>query len=338
MMMAVSDARPPFARPSGFSEADFEEEITSVTSLPALPGRAEAAVAPVRDRATLTLLSGPSAGAIHSLLLEINVIGRGKECTIRVDDPGISRNHARIVRQGPGSYLVEDLDSRNGTFVNGQRMARQELSEGDRVGLGHAVELRFGFTDVDEEARLRRLYESSVQDGLTGAFNRKHFNERIHGEIAYARRHKTALSLILFDLDHFKRINDSLGHLGGDHVLRSVASLVRRTLRAEDVFARYGGEEFAIIARGIDVGRAFMFAERIRATVLGARFEFNRTNVPVTISLGVASLECCGDAQANEALVEKADERLYAAKRGGRNRTVGRSAEGQSTAPSSDNT
>jgi diguanylate cyclase (GGDEF)-like protein len=327
----VSDARQPFARPSGFSDADFDEEVTSVSAAPVLPGRSGTMVAPVRDRATLTLVSGPNAGALHSLLLEINVVGRGKECNVRVDDPGISRTHARIVRQSPGSYVVEDIDSRNGTFVNAERIARQVLAEGDRIGLGHAVELRFGFTDVDEEARLRQLYESSVLDGLTGAFNRKHFNERIHGEIAYARRHATPLSLILFDLDHFKRINDTLGHLGGDHVLRSIAGLVKRTLRAEDVFARYGGEEFAIIARGIDVQRAFMFAERIRTTVLAARIEFNRTNVPVTISLGVASLDCCADAEGDEALVAKADERLYAAKEAGRNRAVGRSAAGEST-------
>jgi diguanylate cyclase (GGDEF)-like protein len=103
-----------------------------------------------------------------------------------------------------------------------------------------------------------------------------------------------------------------------------VAGLVKRTLRTEDVFARYGGEEFAVIARGIDVDRAFLFAERIRTTIANARIDFNRTNVPVTVSLGVASLACCGEAQGNEVLVAKADERLYAAKRGGRNRSVGK--------------
>ena len=213
---------------------------------------------------------------------------------------------------GPRRYVIEDLESRNGTFVNGQRVARQALTEGDRVLLGPTTEFRFAFTDEAEEARLRRLYESSVLDALTGAFNRKHFTERIAGEIAYAKRHATPLSLIMFDLDHFKRINDTHGHLGGDHVLRSVAGLVKRTLRTEDVFARYGGEEFAVIARGIDVGRALLFAERIRTTIASARIDFNRTNVPITVSLGVASLACCGEAQGNEVLVAKADERLYA--------------------------
>jgi len=322
--MSVSDARKPFERPSGFSDEDFEEEVTSVSMPPTVAGRSMPKASPVRDRASLTLLSGAHAGAIHSLLIDVNIIGRGRECSIRVDDPGISRTHARVVRQGPGSYMIEDLDSRNGTFINGQRVARQALSEGDRVSVGPTTEFRFAFTDEAEEARLRLLYESSVLDALTGAFNRKHFTERITGEMAYAKRHATPLSLIIFDLDHFKRVNDTHGHLGGDHVLRSVAGLVKRTLRTEDVFARYGGEEFAVIARGIDVERAFLFAERIRTTVSSARIDFNRTNVPITVSLGVASLACCGEAQGNEVLVAKADERLYAAKRGGRNRSVGK--------------
>jgi diguanylate cyclase (GGDEF)-like protein len=268
-------------------------------------------------------VTGPNAGAIYSLLAEQNEIGRGKECSIRVDDPGISRKHARVLRQAPGVYVVEDLGSRNGTFVRGNRITSHHLSEGDHVSIGPAIEFRFGFTDEAEEGLLRRLYESSVQDALTGAFNRKHFSERLVGEIAYARRHKAPLSLLIFDFDHFKRINDSLGHLGGDHVLRSVAGMVKRTLRAEDVFARYGGEEFAIIARGIDVQRAYLFAERIRITVEGARIEFNQVHVPVTISVGVASLACCPEGAASDGLVGKADERLYAAKHSGRNRSVG---------------
>jgi diguanylate cyclase (GGDEF)-like protein len=277
----------------------------------------------VRDRATLTLVSGPNAGAIFTLVPADNVVGRVKECAIRIDDPGISRRHARLFRQGPGSYVVEDLGSRNGTFVRGERIASHTLAEGDRISFGPSVEVRFGFADEAEESRLRQLYESSVQDALTKAFNRKHFAERLTGEMAYARRHRAPLSLLLFDLDHFKRVNDTMGHLGGDHVLCTVATLVRKTLRTEDVFARYGGEEFAIIARGIDVEKALLFAERVRTTVEQARIEYNRTPLKVTISLGVASLACCPENVGVDGLVGKADERLYAAKHGGRNRSVG---------------
>jgi diguanylate cyclase (GGDEF)-like protein len=274
-------------------------------------------------RATLTLVSGPNAGAIYPLLLDENVIGRAKDVAIRIDDPGISRKHARIVRSGDQLYVLEDLESRNGTFVRGNKVAQHTLAEGDRLALGPSVEFRFGYTDEAEEGLLRRLYESSVLDPLTGAYNRKHFAERLASELAYAKRHKTPLSLLMFDIDHFKRVNDTLGHLAGDHVLRDVAGLVKKTLRAEDVFARYGGEEFAVIARGIDVERAFRFGERVRTIVEAARIEFNKTAIPVTVSVGVASIVCCGGDPTGDALIAKADERLYVAKRGGRNRTIG---------------
>jgi two-component system, cell cycle response regulator len=318
----MSDARkPPGGRPPSFDD-DFEEEVTSVSKLPALDVRSKAAVA-VRDRANLTLVSGASAGAIYSLVTDENVIGRGKECSVRILDAGISRRHARILRLLPGKYVIEDLGSSNGTFVGGVRVAGQHpLSEGDRVALGSTIELRFGFADEAEEGALKRLYESSVLDALTGAYNRKHFEERLASEVAYSKRHATPLSLLLFDLDHFKNVNDTYGHLGGDHVLRSVGGLVKRTLRAEDIFARYGGEEFAIIARGIDVEKAYLLAERIRITVETAKVEFNRLRIPVTISLGVASLVCAGEGATTETLVGKADERLYVAKGTGRNRTV----------------
>jgi diguanylate cyclase (GGDEF)-like protein len=318
----MSDARkPPGGRPPTFDD-DLEEEVTSVGKLPALDPRAKAA-APVRDRATFTVVSGPSAGAIHSLVADENVIGRGKECSVRILDSGISRRHARILRQSPGKYVVEDLGSSNGTSVGGLRITGQRpLSEGDRVGVGPTIELRFGFTDEAEEGALRRVYESSVLDALTGAYNRKHFEERLASEVAYAKRHETPLSLLMFDLDHFKRVNDTYGHLGGDHVLRTVGGLVKRTLRVEDIFARYGGEEFAVIARGIDVNKAYLFAERVRITVETGKIEFNRLLVPVTISIGVASLICCGEGATTEALIGKADERLYVAKGTGRNRTV----------------
>ena len=317
----MSDARkPPGGRSPTFD--DFEEEVTSVGKLPVLDGKTKPPVA-VRDRGTFTVVSGPSAGAIYSLVAAENVIGRGKECAIRIIDAGISRRHARVMRQAPGQYAVEDLGSSNGTFVNGMRVEGQKpLGEGDRLGVGPSIELRFGFTDEAEEGALRRLYESSVLDALTGAYNRKHFEERLAAEVAYARRHNTPLCLLMFDLDHFKRVNDTYGHLGGDHVLRTVGTLVKRTLRVEDVFARYGGEEFAIIARGIDVAKGYLFAERVRITMETAKIEFNGLLVPISVSLGVASLACCGEAAKSEDMIGKADERLYAAKGNGRNRTV----------------
>jgi diguanylate cyclase (GGDEF)-like protein len=319
----MNDARkPPGGRPPSFVD-DFGEEVTSVSKLPVFDARAKVVAAPVRDRATLTAVSGPNAGAIYSLVAEENLIGRGKECSVRIIDGGISRRHARILRARPGQFVIEDLGSSNGTTVSGTRVVgRHPLAEGDRVAVGPNIELRFGFTDEAEEGTLRRLYESSVLDALTGAYNRKHFEERLASEVAYAKRHVAPLSLLMLDLDHFKSVNDTYGHLGGDHVLRTVGALVKRTLRVEDIFARYGGEEFAIIARGIDVAKAYLFGERVRITVETAKIEFNQLLIAATISIGVASLACCGDVATAEALVGKADERLYVAKGSGRNRTV----------------
>ncbi|HKQ68409.1 MAG TPA: GGDEF domain-containing protein [Polyangiaceae bacterium] len=319
----MSDPRTPSGRYATFDE-EFEEETTSVSMPPTLDGRrAKEILEPqARDRATLTIVTGFSAGAIHSLVEE-NLIGRGKECGVRIDDPGISRRHARVVRRGPGAYFVEDLGSRNGTFVGGKQVVNHRLEEGDRIQVGPTLELRFGIVDEAEEKLLRGLYESSVLDPLTGAFNRKHFGDRLSGEIAYAGRHKAQLSLLMFDLDHFKRVNDTLGHLGGDHVLRTVAGIVKKTLRVEDVFARYGGEEFAIIARGTDVERAHALAERIRTIVERSKIDYGGVLVPVTVSVGAASLACSGSFTDGELLIAKADERLYAAKRAGRNRSVG---------------
>jgi diguanylate cyclase (GGDEF)-like protein len=320
----MADPRPP----SGGRPSSFDHEYDEVTSVATIASTLEApptATPAAPSRATLTLVSGANAGAIYPLLLDENIIGRTRDCTIRIEDPGISRRHARIVRTGSVTYLLEDLGSSNGTFVGGKRVTHQKLADGDRLAIGPSVEFRFGFTDEAEEALLRRLYESSVLDALTGAYNRKHFAERLAAELGYAKRHNAPLSMLLFDLDHFKRVNDSLGHLGGDHVLRTVATLVKKTLRAEDVFARYGGEEFAIIARGADIEKAWRFAERLRTMVEQSRIDFKGTPIPVTVSVGVASLACCADPSA-DGLIAKADERLYAAKRGGRNRSIGASS------------
>jgi diguanylate cyclase (GGDEF)-like protein len=185
------------------------------------------------------------------------------------------------------------------------------------------VHLRFAITDDMEEHLLRDLYESSVRDPLTGVYNRKHFNERLAMEIAYSRRHRTPLALLMIDIDHFKQVNDTYGHLAGDRVLKAMAAIVMRTIRTEDIFARYGGEEFTVIARGIEGKGAMVLAERIRSLVETARIVREDKWIPVTLSVGVATGRCCGDDLVPEKLVGLADQRLYQAKLEGRNRAVG---------------
>jgi diguanylate cyclase (GGDEF)-like protein len=274
------------------------------------------------DRATLTVLSGLNAGQVFALDNLDHVIGRGTEADLWLEDPAISRNHTKVTRKPDGRFFLEDLGSTNGTFVGGRRVeGRVELQSGDRVQIGPSLILRFSFTDDAEEALQRRLYESSTRDALTRAFNRKYLNERLLAEIAHARRHKTQLALLMLDLDRFKSINDSHGHLAGDMVLRVVAAHLQRLIRLEDVLARYGGEEFVILIRSTALNDAGKLAERVRTTV--ERLQITVTSgalLAVTTSIGVVSLsELSPEAGATE-LIATADARLYRAKVDGRNR------------------
>jgi two-component system, cell cycle response regulator len=311
----LSPARSPMA--SLDLDSVFERETDPGHTLP-LP---EEPRAPVRaERAILTVLTGVNAGQVFTLDHAENVIGRSREAQVRIDDVGISRRHTRVVRTEEGRFYVEDLGSTNGTFVAARRIERLELRPGDRVQVGPNVLFRFSMIDATEEHLARSLYEASTRDALTRAFNRKYFVERLTAEVAYATRHKSAVAVVLFDLDHFKAINDTHGHLAGDVVLRFVAAQVQRTIRLEDVLARYGGEEFVIIVRGIEHAKVAVFAERVRRAVETLVVPYEALELHATISVGAASLEQCGDGASPEALLLLADERLYQAKGLGRNR------------------
>jgi len=320
----MTDPRPPgpFSRNPGKArpEDDDETVTTRVTQVRVtVPDRK------TRDRATLTVVTGPDTGRTISLGPDVT-IGRGRQCEIPLDDPSVSRTHTRIFLDPSGVRWIADLGSRNGTFVDGVRVSRHQLRDGDRIQLGPAVQFRYAVTDDDEERLLRELYESSVRDPLTGVFNRKHFNERLLSELAFAVRHRTELSLLILDIDHFKRVNDTYGHLAGDEVLKSLGAIIARTIRTEDVFARYGGEEFAIIARDIGAVGGVALGDRVRTLVEASRVEFEGQMLRVTVSIGVATLQCTGGNVSADAMISIADKRLYEAKRLGRNRVVGPAA------------
>jgi diguanylate cyclase (GGDEF)-like protein len=180
---------------------------------------------------------------------------------------------------------------------------------------------RYTYTDTSQERMLQKLYEASVRDALTGTYNREHFDERLRMEVAFARRHEAQVALVMFDLDHFKKVNDTWGHQAGDRVLVSVAERVSGGLRTEDIFCRYGGEEFAVILRGIDLPGAWSLAERLRERVAASPIRYENADIPVTLSAGCAALTCCEE-PSTMALVAIADRRLYHAKHGGRNRVI----------------
>lgn len=275
----------------------------------------------LRDRAALIRLDGPCAGQPTPFPEEgVLRIGRGREAELRIDDDGVSRLHASVTREG-GHYVLLDLGSRNGTTVQQDRVGRRQLADGDVIRVGPRTTFRFALLDARQEALFQQLYDSSVRDALTGAYNRQHFRDRLHVEIAYAARQHTEMSLLMLDLDHFKHVNDTHGHLAGDAVLKYVAALAMARLRTEDIFVRYGGEEFAVILRGINILGAGRAGERLRGTIGGRAVEYKGVLIPVTISIGCASLACTASASAEE-LLAIADRRLYLAKGAGRNRVV----------------
>ena len=283
-----------------------------------------------QNDAYLVVMAGSNVGEMYKLDKAQLVIGRGDKADLRLVDDGISRDHARIVKEGE-QMVLEDMGSTNGTYCNGERVSRRPLSEGDKILLGSTTILKFSYHDKLDEAFQRQMSESALRDGLTRAYNKRYFGERIEAELQYALRHDSApVSLIFLDIDHFKRINDLHGHQAGDHVLVQLGALAMSMLGEDQVFARYGGEEFAIIARGMGPVDAEVLAERLRAAVDEHRFVFGDAPIPVTISIGVSYAPGLAIATTVD-FVARADEALYAAKRAGRNRVV--VAQPQPSAP-----
>jgi two-component system, cell cycle response regulator len=290
------------------------DEITSVSAVPAEVGK----ISPKRDQAYLIVLAGNSMGEMFKLTRDRTVIGRGQKADIRMMDEGLSREHCEVVLEGDKIFL-RDLGSTNGTYCRGVRVDRHELADGDKILVGSGTVLKFTFHDKLDETFQRQMYESALRDDLTKAFNKKYFLDRLESEYAYAIRHNVPLALISFDIDHFKDINDTHGHLAGDKVLAELATAVLAAVRVEDVFARVGGEEFSVICRGADLLQGQIVGERLRLTVENRRFEYDNRTIPVTISVGVAAVPHTSVRDAT-GFIEAADQLLYEAKRSGRNR------------------
>jgi two-component system, cell cycle response regulator len=291
---------------------DWEDKTVVATSLaPAAPGGGK--------RAQLVVLAGSNVGEMYNLQGTL-VIGRGRDADIRIQGDGISRQHARV-RFGNEGVSFEDLGSTNGSFVNGEKADRCQLEDGDKIQLGSATILKFTYQDEIDEDFQRQMFESASRDALTQIYNKRFFVERLHSEFAFAMRHKALLSLIIFDIDHFKNINDSYGHLAGDYVLATLAKNVIPMIRSEDVFARYGGEEFVIMSRSTDPPSAAVVSERVRQHVERFKFEYEGQCIPVTVSLGLAGMPHA-EIKVPDDLLARADKALYEAKRGGRNRLV----------------
>jgi diguanylate cyclase (GGDEF)-like protein len=269
--------------------------------------------------AYVIVLSGTSTGKMYKLEEGEYLLGRGKDADIRLVDDGISRSHAKIRRKPDGTMEVIDLDSTNGTYINNDRVADGVLKDGDRILIGPVTILKFSYQDGLEEQFQQQLYESATRDALTGAYNRRFFIDALDKDFSHAIRHETPLSIVMLDLDHFKRVNDTWGHPAGDHVLQHLSATIERAIRNDDLFCRIGGEEFAILMRDTAERNACLFAERIRALIEQTKFTVDDTDIPVTISIGVSTLKSVIHKDP-QALLADADRYLYQAKGRGRNR------------------
>jgi len=274
-----------------------------------------------RKRACLTVLTGTAVGQIFKLARTPGTIGRGQRTEVRLIDEGVSRQHAKFRLDGENLY-IEDLGSRNGTFVNGIRIAAETpLVDGDKIQVGRTTVLRFAFHDELDESFHENLMSSALRDPATRLFNKRYLLDRLDSELKFARRHETALSLLMIDIDHFKKTNDTHGHLAGDAVLANLAAVVLRAVRNEDVVARFGGEELAIILRAIPIDPAAHLGERLRKLVEATVTKHGDRELRMTVSIGVATFPAT-KAETVEQLIEAADKALYRAKDAGRNRVV----------------
>ena len=248
------------------------------------------------------------------------VVGRDSEAGFVVSRSSVSRQHARLYQDDDGSWWVEDLNSTNGTFVNESRIHVQHLTDSDQVRFGDAIYKFLSGSNI-ESAYHEAIHNMAIQDGMTGIHNKRFFMEFLEREIAVASRHGHPLTLVMFDVDHFKKVNDTHGHLAGDAVLKDLAGRIRPRIRREDLFARYGGEEFACVLPSTQLAGGIVFADHLRVLIEERPCLFDNTSISFTISLGVTTLhrEPTVDAAA---LIKRADDNLYAAKHAGRNRVV----------------
>jgi len=278
--------------------------------------------APLPAEHVLVVYAGTHLGRVFPLAPGINVIGRSPGVDLPLPDDEVSRTHAWVTLRGaPGNQVVlEDKGSTNGTFLNGLQLTGPALmAPGDRISIGNHV-LKLVAMDPLERSFYAVLLDQTTRDPLTGLNNRRSTLEELQNRFDLGQRHNRPLAVIMCDLDHFKQINDTLGHGAGDLVLEEFGRRVKHNLRATDLAGRIGGEEFLLILPETDMEGALLLAERLREATGECLFDLAPESLRVTCSLGVA--QRTREDRDGGALLARADGALYAAKRGGRDRVV----------------
>ncbi len=274
---------------------------------------------------TLTFLSGEALGKELPLIQQQITIGRGEESDVLIMDPSVSRKHIQLTCRkvmGTGkdeaiTVVLRDLGSKNGTTVNYRRIRRAVLKPGDKISLGRVI-LKFEYRDLADQKFYDEVYRLATTDSLTGLLNKATITRILSDEIAKRQRYRGKLSVILLDVDDFKSLNDTYGHITGDRALQVIASALRDGLRRQDRAGRFGGEELLVVLPETDGDGAMELAERVRGDVEKKVSQALGLPRAVTASFGVAS--CPADAREVENLLEQADSALYRSKARGKNR------------------
>jgi two-component system cell cycle response regulator len=273
--------------------------------------------------ACLILIRGTPQGHRYFIEKDEMIIGRDPSADISISDPLISRKHAKVTREGI-VIKIEDLGSSNGTVINGKKLEAghvAKLAKEDMIKLGNSIVKYLPAGEI-EIIFYGNLNQAANTDPMTKCFNKGYFLEAIDAEVKRAKALSSALTLIFFDLDHFKKVNDTYGHDAGDYVLKEFSNLLRNSgvYKQKDIFARYGGEEFCLLMPGISASEAAPIAETIRGKVHMHSFTYEGKRIPVTTSLGVAELK--SDIETAQDLIKAADKALYQSKESGRNRVT----------------
>jgi diguanylate cyclase (GGDEF)-like protein len=268
----------------------------------------------------LICLSGKDMGRTFPLKPDSTLlIGRSEECDIAIENGTISRRHVSVTVTSAGKVFIEDLDSTNGTFVNGTMITKLGLRQGDQILLGPEIIFRFDYHDSADLAMASKLYEAANRDPLTGIYNKRYLIEKAESAFTVALEGNRKLSMLMMDLDDFKAINDAHGHPAGDHILRCAANLAQSITRSGCTFARYGGEEFSMLLPEVGLPEAYALADRVRRRIAQKPFLHKNQPIKVTMSIGIAAFVPKRHKSLSD-LVCEADENLYAAKRAGKNR------------------
>lgn len=278
--------------------------------------------------ACLVVINGADLGKKYVLSQSSTVIGRSSKVDIQIDEESISRSHAVIDNYGD-SVIARDLESTNGTYVNDNQVREKKLMDGDQIKIGRTIFKFLSGSNVEAQYH-DEIYKLTTTDGLTQIYNKRYFLKEMEREMSRSLRYDRELTLVMLDIDHFKAINDTYGHLAGDHILRQVARRIKEHIRRDDVFGRYGGEEFILMLPELGKVQGAHLGEKLRRLIDGEPFIFDNISIPITMSMGVADLveyrdavAALGDPELNPfAFVKISDDRLYVAKQTGRNRVV----------------